>query len=131
MDGKTFKKTFSDVACQNGFEHAFGGWFKESNECIVALMLQRSNYGNYFDLNIKVFIQGSFGAHYSKSKELLNGGSEIIFKRQPKEYNHIFNLELPIEDGERKEELEKFFRDFVDEFSENSLTKNGINALDN
>jgi len=48
MENKEFKKLFDIIARNHGFESAFGGWFKESNECIVVLDLQKSNFGNYY-----------------------------------------------------------------------------------
>ena len=66
MESKDFRKLFNEIAKNNGFEPAFGGWFKESDECIVALYLQKSNFGNYYELNIKTFVQGLFGNLYKK-----------------------------------------------------------------
>ena len=64
MESKEFKNVFEKVAKANNFEKAFGGWFKESTECIVVLCLQKSNFGDYYELNIKIFIQGMFGNKY-------------------------------------------------------------------
>ena len=60
MDNTEFKKQFGEIAKASRFDRAFGGWFKESNETIIVLELQKSNFGNYYQLNIKVFIQGFF-----------------------------------------------------------------------
>jgi len=35
-----FVSLFGKVALGNGFEYVFGGWFKESAECILVLDLQ-------------------------------------------------------------------------------------------
>lgn len=40
MDSKEFKNLFDTIATGNGFEKAFGGWFTDSTECIIALDLQ-------------------------------------------------------------------------------------------
>ena len=66
MESKEFKNVFEKVAKANNFEKAFGGWFKESTECIVVLCLQKSNFGDYYELNIKIFIQGMFGNKYKQ-----------------------------------------------------------------
>lgn len=125
MENKEFKNLFNETAKSYGFESAFGGWFKESDECIAALYLQKSNYGNYYDLNIKIFIQGIFGEHYKKSKELKNAVSDIL-GRQPEEYRDIFDLDLLIEDAIRKEKLEQLFNEFVTPFVTSMLTREGI-----
>lgn len=64
MDSKEFKSIFDEVAKRSSFEKAFGGWFRESSECIAVLDLQKSNFGDYYELNIKIFIQGVFGNTY-------------------------------------------------------------------
>ena len=125
MKTKEFKKLFNETAKSYGFESAFGGWFKESDECIAALYLQKSNYGNYYELNIKIFIQGVFGEHYKKSKELKNAVSDIL-GRQPEEYRDIFDLELSTENAIRKTKLDQLFNDFIVPFVNTMLTQEGI-----
>ncbi len=43
MDNKNFKKKFNDIAKFHGFESLFGGWFKESPECIFVIELMKFN----------------------------------------------------------------------------------------
>ena len=98
MDNKKFKQLFNDVARLYDFEQAYGAWFLESPECIVVLELQKSYFGNYYELNIKSFVQGAFGNHYVKSKDLAKKYMGNCFGRQPSEYNDIFDLEEDMED---------------------------------
>ena len=113
MDNKKFKQLFNDVARLYDFEQAYGAWFLESPECIVVLELQKSYFGNYYELNIKSFVQGAFGNHYVKSKDLAKKYMGNFFGRQPSEYNDIFDLEEDMEDECRKERLEYFFKNFL------------------
>lgn len=129
MENKDFKKLFGSIANEFGFESAFDGWFKESEECIMALGLQKSGYGNYYYLNIKIYIQGVFGKNYIKSKDLVKKNVGNIFRRQPKEYQAALNLEDSIGDDKRKQELQKLFSNFLVPFSEKALTKSGIRTL--
>ena len=128
MENKEFKNLFKEVAKKNGFESAFGGWFKESNECIVALYLQKSNFGNYYELNIKTFIQGLFGNFYKKNKDLKYATS-AIFTRQPQEYNDVLDLENSMEIETRKNRLEKLFNDFIVPDTNQTLSRAGIIEL--
>ena len=113
MDNKKFKQLFNDVARLYDFEQAYGALFLESPECIVVLELQKSYFGNYYELNIKSFVQGAFGNHYVKSKDLAKKYMGNCFGRQPSEYNDIFDLEEDMEDECRKERLEYFFKNFL------------------
>jgi hypothetical protein len=56
MESNDFKSLFGSVAKDHGFREVHGGWCVELISALVALNLQRSNYGNYFELNIKVFL---------------------------------------------------------------------------
>lgn len=53
METKDFKKLFKDLAKKNGFDPAFGGWFKQSEECIFNMQLMRSNFGRYYMVDPK------------------------------------------------------------------------------
>ena len=52
MNSKEYKNIFNKIARENGFVKAFGGWFQESRECILVLDLQKSNFGDYYEMNI-------------------------------------------------------------------------------
>jgi hypothetical protein len=128
MESKEFKKIFNEVATNYGFEAAFGGWFKESDECIAAMYLQKSNYGNYYELNIKIFIQGIFGNQYKKTKDLKYSKSAIL-ARQPKEFQEAFDLDSSIESAARRTILQHLFATFINDFTKKALTRVGIEEL--
>lgn len=128
MDKHEFKKKFGEIAKKSSFLFQRGGWFKESNECIFVIDLQKSNYSEKFYLNIKIYIQGYFGTKYHIGKELVSNIGNI-FRRQPIEYDTIFDLETMISDAERIHKLELFFRDFLITYSEKVLSKAGIKEL--
>ncbi|WP_419698992.1 DUF4304 domain-containing protein [Mucilaginibacter sp. NFX135] len=129
MDAKEFKSTFGKVAKNYLFEKAFTGWFKESHECIAVLDLQKSNYGNYFELNIKIFVQGLFGNNYSKNKDLVKKETGNIFLRQPNKFRNIFDLDTSMEIDQLIEKLSELFNEFIMPFTEKALTIKGIKEL--
>lgn len=129
MDSKEFKKLFSSIAKINGFKSAYSCWFKESAESVVVLDLQKSNFGDYYEMNIKIFIQGMFGNNYIISKKLVKGDVGNIFRRQPKEYKTLFDFDYPMGEDERKVSLAKLFSDFIIPFTNNALSKSGIKKL--
>jgi len=129
MDSKEFKIVFGDVAKANGFSKAFGGWFMESIESIVVLDLQKSNFGDYYEMNVKIYVQGMFGNKYHKSKDLVKKDLGDIFTRQPKEFMDILNFDKPMDDEKRKERLEELFKDFIVPFTNKALSKSGIKEL--
>ncbi|MES2389559.1 MAG: DUF4304 domain-containing protein [Bacteroidota bacterium] len=126
MDNKEFRKLFGITAKYNGFESAFGGWFRESMECIIVLSLQKSNLGDYFDLNIKIFIKGIFGYSYVINKDLIKNDTGDVFRRQPQEYSEVFNLDARMDEAERKNKLEILFGKFINPFTDKSLLISGI-----
>jgi hypothetical protein len=129
MKAIDFKKIFGEVSKENGFERAYEGWFKEFSEIIQVLDLQKSNYGSYYYLNVKLFIQGAFGRKYVKSKQLVKIDGGDIFLRQPDNYSNLLDLDAPLESSDRKEGLKKMFNDFIIPFSNKTNTKEGIKEL--
>jgi len=129
METTEFKKIFGEISKENGFERAYEGWFKESPEVILVLDLQKSNFGNYYYLNIKLFIQGTFGNVYSKSKQLVKTDGGDIFLRHPDNYSNLLDLDAPFSDIDRKAGLRNMFNDFIVPFSNKSSTKEGIKEL--
>ena len=129
MDQKKFKKIICELACKCGFKSEFGGWFKASEESILVLNLQKSNFSNLFYLNIKIFMQGIRGNTYVISKELSMKEPGNIFRRQPKEYDVTFDLGSTLSDEQRIDNLESLFKSFIAPFSEKCMSKRGINEL--
>jgi len=129
MDAREFKLMFDSVSKNFGFAKNFGGWFKESSECIVVLDLQKSNYSNSYYLNIKVYIQGFFGVTYVMNKFLVKNDVGIVSTRSPKEYRDIFDLENQLENINREEKLHKLFIEFLMPFTNKALVRSGIKKL--
>jgi hypothetical protein len=92
MEVKKFKEYLKILSKEQNFDFLFNGWFKESEECIAVLDLQKSNFRNLYYLNIKIYIQGIFGKHYIKSRNLLKDTGDI-FCRQPAMYKDVLNFE--------------------------------------
>jgi hypothetical protein len=126
MNTKEFKVIFAEVAEAGGFKNAFDGWFKESSECIVVLHLQKSNFGSYFELNIKIFIQGLFGKTYTHEKQMVKNLPGDVFWRPPDIYKLAFDLNTEQNIDSRRKILIKLFEQFIIPTTEMALTKSGI-----
>jgi hypothetical protein len=131
MDSKEFKKLFGEVAKAHEFKSAFGGWYKESAECIAVLELQKSNFGDYYQLLIKVFIQGAFESMYAPNKDLIKSSMGHITANETLEYKAVLDFDEPMEDNIRKECLEKLFKNHIVPFTNRALSKAGIKELAN
>ncbi|GEN69443.1 DUF4304 domain-containing protein [Chryseobacterium rhizosphaerae] len=123
MNSKEFKSLFGSIAKENDYLQAFGGWYKESPECIAVLELQKSKYGDYYMLNIKIFIQGSFDTIYSPTKELIKSpmgdiGKQII--------DDVLSFDKPMPDELRRERLKELFSNTIIPFVSNLMTKANI-----
>ncbi len=129
MDNKECKKQFREIAKVSGFDRAFGGWFKESKETIIVLELQKSNFGNYYQLNIKVFIQGVFGETYMKSKKLVKNSIGHINAGETQEYKNFLDLDKEMGDEKRLEGIRLLFKNHIIPFTEKAMTKSGIREL--
>lgn len=128
MENTEFKKMFGKIAEKNKFISAFNGWFKESNECLIALQLQKSDYANYYKLIVKIFIQGTFGLKYGKSKEVLKKIGNIR-AGEPNDFKKFLNLEELIADNEREKGLDSLFHDYIIPITDQALSRMGIKKL--
>ena len=131
METKEFKTMFGKIAKSNGFKFLYGGWYKESSDCIVVLELQRSNYSILYYLNIKIYIRGAFGEAYTVNKYIIKNDTGHIFRRQPKEYDATFDLETNLDENTRKAMLEKLFETYVVPLTDKALSLEGIEELAN
>ena len=130
METTRFKELFSEIAIANGFKAAYGGWFRESPECLVILGLQNSNFGNYFELNVKVFIQGLFGRRYVRSKNLMKKDTGDVFLRPSERYTRVLDLGQPMSSVQRHALLDALFREFLNPTAADALSREGLILLD-
>ena len=127
MDNKEFKKNFDEVAQQNNFKKAFGGWYQESSECLVKITLQKSSYSNSYFLNIDIFIHGLFENTYEVSKYLMKN----LYGTVGKQIRDLEVLEMDnsVADILRKKQLIELFDSFVVPITKKALTMLGIKEL--
>jgi hypothetical protein len=97
MDNKSFKTLFGEVATTHGFVAAHGGWYRELPAALFVLDLQKSNFGAYYELNLKLFLSSAVQRETATLKVLIKNMSGDIFRRQPNEYRVAFDLESNME----------------------------------
>ncbi|HEX7061746.1 MAG TPA: DUF4304 domain-containing protein [Woeseiaceae bacterium] len=114
MDAKDFKALFNDVALAHGFQTAYGGWYRELPVGLFVVSLQKSNFGNYFEANLKLFLNQTASAGSWDLKKCVKSMSGDIFRRQPEEYRRAFDLDLPLESSERRAAIGRMFDELID-----------------
>lgn len=129
MNLKVLKRTFAEITKSIGLETKFGGFVKETEEVIIVLSFQKSNYSSQVYLNIKLYIQGVFGKNYQLSREMVVNDVGDVFRRAPKDYDQIFDLGSDLPDDERIEYLKKFIDEFLSGFIQQTSTVKGIMLL--
>ena len=129
MNLKVLKRTFAEITKSIGLETKFGGFVKETEEVIIVLSFQKSNYSSQVYLNIKLYIQGVFGKNYLLSREMVVNDVGDVFRRAPKDYDQIFDLGSDLPDNERIEYLKKFIDEFLSGFIQQASTVKGIMLL--
>ncbi len=126
MNSKEFKNVFGSIAKKYNFISAHGGWYKESAECIAVLLLQKSNFGDYYQLIIKIYVQGMFDNKYVISKDIVKKDVGDIFTSEPPEFKSIFDFDHTIDDKKRLDGLEEIFSKHIVPYSDKALSKAGI-----
>ena len=130
MEKKEFKKIFANIVNTRGFSYFSNFWFTESNECIFVIKLTKSSYGNYYYLEMEIFIQGVFGKKYLIDKNLGKAWGDIS-RRPPTEYDTFLDLDAQISSEERKQGLESLLDEFVIPFSKKALSLLGVRSFIN
>jgi hypothetical protein len=129
MDEKAFKKMFGQIADASGFDRAFGCWIRQSSECLFVLNLQKSNYGRYYELNVKIFIDGLFGRQNQIDKNLLKNAVGNVSTRQPNEFAPALALDNLMDDQQRAVELLRLFDEFLVPLADKAMTRSGVIEL--
>lgn len=129
MNLKVLKRTFAEITKSIGLETKFGGFVKETEEVIIVLSFQKSNYSSQVYLIIKLYIQGVFGKNYQISRDMVNNDVGDVFRRAPKDYDEIFDLSSNLPDNIRIEHLKRFVDDFLSGFVQQASTVKGITLL--
>lgn len=129
MEEKEFKKMFGQIAGANGFDRAFGCWIKQSSECLFVLNLQKSNYGRYYYLNVKIFIDGLFGRQNQIDKNLLKNDVGHVSTRQPNEFAPPLALDNRMDEQQRAVELLRLFDEFLVPLANKAMTRSGVIEL--
>ncbi|MCB0476887.1 MAG: hypothetical protein KDC84_01920 [Crocinitomicaceae bacterium] len=126
MESKEFKILFGKIATDNGYCSAFGAWYKFEDEATVIIKLQKSNYGNYFQLLMKFYYSNVFNHSINKmDKELVNHSVSHLTFSEPKDMRDTFDLDVEISSQQRKANLTELFNIHLNVILEKAKTKNG------
>lgn len=94
---------------------------------IVILELQKSNFGDYYMLNIKIFIQNAFGSNYTITKALVKSSlGHVSSQLRDKDF---LDFDNSLADTERKGKLYACFSEFIIPFTKKALSKAGVRDL--
>ncbi len=129
METKDFKESFDDLAIAHGFERQFGAWFKESTECILGLILVKSNFSRLYYLRIKVNLRHAFGREFEKNKEWVKHDIANILVGPSKEFDDLFDLEKEMSKDDRTKLMERLFSTDIQCLTEKLLYRDGIIEL--
>jgi hypothetical protein len=106
MDNAKFKEIFNQVLKSKDFIKKGNAWYKSTDECIVLLNLQHSNFSSLYYVNLASFIR----KHNYEEK-------------YPKEYSCHIRMRVPEigENGEKYSEILDLEMEMPDEMRESSL----------
>ena len=129
MDNKELKKIFCEMGKTYGFSTAYGGCYKSSLECLTVIALQKSNYGNYYYLNSRTYIQDLFDRKYVVNKEIMKTSiASVMYLIKD---DSIFDLDKQMEDNDRIEKMKYLFETVIVPFTNSCLSKKNIVKLYN
>lgn len=113
MDNKQFTRLFFAKGKEYSFEMRFNGLFMESPDTIFVTYLQKSNFGDYYQHIIKIYVQGMFMKSYTPNKDLVKKDVGHIRAGDPKEYQDIYFFDKQLEDIDRIQGLDQLFEKYI------------------
>lgn len=129
MEANQFKAIFGGVAQAHGFTAAHGGWYQEHKAALFVLDLQKSNFGSYFELNLKLFLGHGPPINPAELKRLVRILGGDVFRRQPEEYRATFDLDASVDAADRRASLDQMFTELVDRIASAADSPAGILRL--
>ena len=101
----------------------------ESIDCVQILELQKSRFSNYYQLNIKTFINGIFDKKYVIDKELINSSLGHLNSNETLDYSNYLNLDFLMEDSERINGLNNLFTNHIVPYTNKILSRSNIKKM--
>ncbi len=126
MENKIFKSIVDENIKKIGFEKKLGAWLKETQETIIALILRKSGYSNYYYLRIKVNIK-PFNEEIDK-EWIKHDIADILFSFDS-DHKILFNLENNLNDQDRQQKLISTIQNVLKEICLNLSSKDRIIEL--
>lgn len=103
MKSNVIKSSLSCVLKNAGFRRKGNNWFWETEDAVVVVNLQKSNFGEQYYVNLAVWLRALGDA--SEPKEQLCHvrlrSTALDAERQKYWEDKVFNLEYPLPDEER------------------------------
>jgi len=129
MEAREFKSLFAEVAKAHDFLAASGGWYRELPVALFVLELQKSNFGNYYELNLKLFLDRTVPKDPKVFRRLIKSQSGDVFRRQPEEFRAVFDLDSTLDTPRRRAALELMFGALVERIATAATDSAGILRL--
>jgi hypothetical protein len=126
---KEFKLLFADVANAHGFTAAHGGWYREMPVGLLVLNFQKSSFGSYFELNLKLLLGRGAPVDTAESKKLTMSLVGDIFRRQPEEFREAFDLDSDLTAAERQTAIRRMFCECINRIVSECTDAAGILRL--
>jgi hypothetical protein len=100
------QRAFDEFGRQAGFEKKSGSWYRQSDEVIAAINLQKSQYGPLYYINVGFWLRQLDDERYPKMNQwhvLIR--LEDLLPDAEKRIGELLNLDSPVSDEQRITEL--------------------------
>ena len=88
--------------------------------------IQKSKFGDYWLLNIKIFVKGIFDRSYSPSKDLIKSSLGHVNSNETEAFQSVFDFDEVMDDDVRIARLERLFKEHIVPFTTRASTRKGI-----
>lgn len=101
------QSAFDEFGKSSGSAKKSGSWYRRSAETIVVLNLQKSNYATRYYVNVALWLLplGDVDAPKENKCHVRSRLTGLVPGELEQRLNELFDLETPIDDASRREEL--------------------------
>ena len=123
------QSTFDDFAKASGAEKRSGSWYRRGVETIVVLNLQKSNYATRYYMNVALWLLPLGDAEAPKENKChVRSRLSQLVPHLGEQVDALLDLDMPIEDSTRREQLLGVLREQLLPLMDGSSTIEGLRA---
>lgn len=124
------QSTFDEFGKSSGGKKKSGSWYRRGDETVFVLNLQKSNYASRYYVNVALWLLplGDADAPKENKCHVRSRLTQLVPSELEERVNDLFDLDSPLDDATRREELLAVLRQHLLPLMDSSSTLDGLRS---